>query len=149
MLLSVLMGTTINGLAMIMSSGNMFGLQNLFLRISSILIEASCTTTKDTSLNYPPLQEKGRIDEHVAKFELLDLLRNQQRLQIRGSGNYNKILVRGHKSIQGDNDPLNVLDGVVLGRTYLDVANAVDVTHVEHVITNTSSTCRKIRLKRS
>lgn len=78
----------------------------------------------------PTAMEKSK---DLAKITLIDFLRNQPGIQIRGSGNFYKILVRGHKSFQDADDPLYVLDGVPIGRSYNDAAMTIDVTQIETV----------------
>jgi len=66
--------------------------------------------------------------------QLIDLIRNQSGVEVRGGGPDYLVLVRGAKSITGDNNPLYVVDGVQVGRKYSDAASSVDVFLIENVL---------------
>ena len=108
----------------------------MFLRIfliSICLYFISCSSTQPLTTeesSSPTAMEKS---QNLAKLRLIDYLRNQPGIQIRGSGNFYKILIRGHKSFQGADDPLYVLDGVPIGRDYKTAATTVDVTQIDKV----------------
>ena len=65
----------------------------------------------------------------------LDMLRAEPGLEIRGTGSPQNvlILVRGVHSITGDNNPLYVLDGVPVGRSFYEVNALVDVHSVASI----------------
>ena len=96
-----------------------------------VIITLSCSSTQSPNDVLAPSQKEK--SQHLAKLTLVDYLRNQPGVQIQGSGNHYKILIRGHKSIQGDNHPLYVLDGVPIGRSYNDAATTVDVTQIDRI----------------
>jgi len=63
---------------------------------------------------------------------LLDMLRRGPYLNIIGSGNNATVLIRGIRSIEGNNEPLFVVDGTPLGNGYSS-ASSIDVTTVESI----------------
>ncbi len=65
--------------------------------------------------------------------ELADILRLQPSLQVRGQGSNVTVIVRGDKSFSQTSEPLYVLDGVPVGRSYNDVANTVDPRRVASI----------------
>ena len=60
----------------------------------------------------------------------LDMLRGEPGLDIRGSGDNVNIFVRGANSLLGDNNPLYVVDGLAVGRTFKDASSQIDVHRV-------------------
>jgi len=63
---------------------------------------------------------------------LIDMLREQPRLTITGSGSNATIRIRGNKSLLGDNEPLFVVDGTPVG-TYGSISTAIDVNSVASI----------------
>ena len=63
---------------------------------------------------------------------LLDRLRHEPQLTISGSDNNPNIRIRGSSSIEGENEPLFVLDGTPLGNGYHN-ATSVDVNEVANI----------------
>ena len=63
----------------------------------------------------------------------LDMLRGEPGLDIRGSGDNVNIFVRGANSLLGDNNPLYVVDGLAIGRTFKDASSQIDVHRVTSV----------------
>ena len=99
----------------------------------SCLYFISCSSSQQIVTDDSSVPTASEKSHNLAKITLIDYLRNQPGVQIRGNGNFYKILIRGHKSIQGDNDPLYVLDGVSIGRSYNDAAMTIDVMQIESV----------------
>ncbi len=97
------------------------------------LILISCKSSYNDPLLSDYSKSSAAETNNIGKITLIDHLRSKPGLDIRGSANSYKILIRGHKSFQGHSDPLFVLDGVVIGRTYRDAANAVDVTQITSI----------------
>lgn len=64
---------------------------------------------------------------------LLDRLRAQPELTISGSENDPTIRIRGNTSIQGDNEPLFVVNGNPVGNGYTSISYSVDVNNVESI----------------
>lgn len=69
-----------------------------------------------------------RVDNN--NLELEDYLRQLPGVRFSGQGN---VLVRGVNSIQGDNRPLFVVDGVNVGRDYIGVRNIVEVENINYI----------------
>lgn len=93
----------------------------------------SCKSSENSISQDPSSNVQNQKFEHLAKQNLVDFLRNKPGVRIIGSGDHFQVLIRGQKSFQGNNDPLYVLDGVPIGRTYKDASTAVDVTQIESV----------------
>jgi TonB-dependent SusC/RagA subfamily outer membrane receptor len=64
---------------------------------------------------------------------LLDRLRDQSELTIGGSENDPTIRIRGNTTLQGDNEPLFVLNGNPVGTGYTSVSYSVDVNNVASI----------------
>ena len=92
-----------------------------------------CTSTQKTPDGLSVEHKQDHKSKDLAKIRLIDHLRNQPGVQITQLGNQYEILIRGHKSFQGESAPLYVLDGVMLGRSYRDAESTVDVTQIKRV----------------
>ena len=64
---------------------------------------------------------------------LLDRLRYQSELTISGPESSPSIRIRGTTSIEGDNEPLFVVNGNPMGTGYSSVVSAVEVNNVESI----------------
>ncbi len=65
--------------------------------------------------------------------ELIQLLQTTPGLQVTNVGGEPQILIRGSRTLQGDNRPLYVLDGVPIGRSYDEANAAIDLPRVQSV----------------
>lgn len=74
-----------------------------------------------------------RKAENRVPTQLIDLIRRQPGVEVRGSGTNVLVLIRGAKSMTTDNNPLYVVDGVQMGQNYNSVAAAVDIFLIESV----------------
>lgn len=103
-----------------------------FIGLFALLLLVSCDTgkkaTKDTAMVEPVQQDfKGQR-------QLIDYLRRMPGVEVRGAGNNVLVLVRGVKSITGDNNPLYVVDGVQMGNNYSQVAALADRFAIDKVV---------------
>jgi TonB-dependent SusC/RagA subfamily outer membrane receptor len=104
------------------------GMVVLFISIASY----GCKSTQNT-ISAPERKKGWEIDNSGNDLELVDLLRRVPGLYVRGSGSNVDVTIRGAKSIQGDNSPLYVLEGVPLGRDYSSVASSININEVESI----------------
>lgn len=73
------------------------------------------------------------VDEYGFGISLSDYLRRVSGLTVRGSGSNVSVNIRGTSSFMSTNEPLFVLDGQTIGRSYSDVENMVNVRDIDHV----------------
>ncbi|MEX0894967.1 MAG: TonB-dependent receptor plug domain-containing protein [Balneolaceae bacterium] len=73
------------------------------------------------------------VDEYQFGIELSDYLRRVPGVLVRGSGNNVSVNVRGSSSFMATNEPLFVLDGQPIGRSYSEVRNMVNVRDIDYV----------------
>jgi outer membrane receptor for ferrienterochelin and colicin len=66
--------------------------------------------------------------------QLIDYLRTTPGVEVRGGGSNLLVLVRGAKSITGNNNPLYVVDGVIMGYDYYQAASAADRFMIDKVV---------------
>jgi outer membrane cobalamin receptor len=84
----------------------------------------SCTSTGSASAT--------PSKEDIPYTSLLDRLRREPQLTISGSDLNPIIRIRGSRSIEGNNEPLFVLDGTPLGYGYAN-ARSIDVNEVHSI----------------
>ena len=100
-------------------------LQALMFALLILVIPFGCSTT-NKGITSEAKQEKVYTT-------LLDRLRDQSELTISGSENDPTIRIRGNTSLQGDNEPLFVVNGNPVGSGYSSVSYSVDVNNVESI----------------
>lgn len=99
-----------------------------FVWLSAVLLFLSCNSSKGLTSASPP----EKVD-YQGKRELVDYLRRTPGVEVRGSGSNILVLVRGAKSVSTDNNPLYVVDGVQVGRSYAAAASAANTFMIEYV----------------
>ncbi len=101
---------------------------NLSFLILALAVTFSCETTKGVAS-----EELSDAERYEGIRELSDYLRTIPGVELRGSGDYIDVYIRGAKSITGDNNPLYVVDGVILGRDYASAARAANSFAITNV----------------
>jgi len=99
--------------------------QPLLLTLLLFLLGALC----DCRSSAPAGVKPGDDVPYVA---MIDRLRKEPQLTITGPDSNPTILIRGFKSIEGNNEPLFVVDGTPLGHGYSSVTS-VDVNQVKSI----------------
>ena len=111
-----------------MKTKNLFTIAVLFLALG---LQYGCsssnavTDSATTSNTVTPSDDLGFNS-------LLDMLRRQPNLFIRGNGPNATVTIRGARSIEGTNEPLFVVEGTPIGYGY-NSASSIDVTTVESI----------------
>lgn len=103
-----------------------------------LLVSITLTTACDTS-SRTATDARNPLDQQFNN-SLADVLRKNTGLQVMGSGDNVKILVRGISSIKLNTQPLYVIDGVPIGNDYAAANNLInpnDITKVK-VLRSTS-----------
>lgn len=92
----------------------------------------SCHTTQ--KMNGDEATVVSNKQDFKGQRQLIDYLRQTPGVEIRGGGNNVLVLVRGAKSFTGNNNPLYVVDGVIVGEDYNQVASLADRFAIENVV---------------
>ncbi len=98
----------------------------------------SCSATRSVVKNDPQSDESG---SNLISGELAEgtpqnwdnLFRRVPGVQVRGSYPDLSLLIRGAKTLQGDTEPLFVLEGVPLGREFSSLARAANPNDVASI----------------
>ena len=104
------------------------------LLIVSLALTSACDTSSRVTKD-----AKNPLDQQFNN-SLADVLRKNTGLQVMGSGDNVKIIVRGTSTIKLNTQPLYVIDGVPIGNDYSAANNLVnpnDITNVK-VLRSTS-----------
>ena len=105
----------------------------LFLVVAGGITLISCSTTKKGKSGAEAgTYEKPKRD-YKGQRQLVDYLRTSPGVEIRGDLSNPLIIIRGIKSMSGDNNPLYVIDGVIIGNSYAQAASAADRFMIESV----------------
>ena len=102
--------------------------RNFVILIAALMI-FSCNASKELA----SADRQSKKVDYSGKRELIDHLRGSPGVEIRGSGTDFLILIRGVKSINTDNNPLYIVDGVNMGRSYASAAAAANSFEIERV----------------
>ncbi|MCB0667901.1 MAG: TonB-dependent receptor plug domain-containing protein [Saprospiraceae bacterium] len=103
-----------------------------FVGLLAVLLAVGCSTSKNTQSDNVAYEK--RKQDFKGQRQLIDYLRREPGVEVRGGGNNILVLVRGVKSITGNNNPLYVVDGVQMGNDYNQVAALADRFAIENVI---------------
>ncbi len=94
----------------------------------------SCSTANKATAGTATAATTEQSDDTEPAFrELVDLLRSEPGLDIRGNAPNYSITVRGKKSFLSGHDPLYVIDGIAVGTSYAQAANMINITDVASV----------------
>lgn len=100
-----------------------------FVLLIAVFILSSCNTSKQLASHD---RQSNKVD-YSGKRELIDYLRGTAGVEVRGSGTDLLVLIRGVKSMTTDNNPLYIVDGVNMGRSYESAATAANTFEIERV----------------
>ena len=91
----------------------------------AILLSCSTQDRLGSSANAPKEQPAYR--------ELIDILSKEPGLDVKKAGSTYDITIRGKKTFNTSHQPLYVIDGMVIGTSYEDAANSINVTDIANV----------------
>jgi len=112
---------------------------NLFLKIMYsvvILISISmlsCASYKNSSTTNETSEDRSFKNNESSTLNWGSVLRNVSGLRVSGSYPDLNVVLRGVRSFISSTDPLYVLDGVVLGRSFHDLDTVADPINVKNV----------------
>lgn len=95
------------------------------LSLLSFLI-IGCSTSKGSL-------SKKDSNPNIQYTSLVQLLRGKPNLKITGNGDNLSVIIRGERSLLGNNEPIYMLDDVVIGNTYKEAASGIDPSDVARV----------------
>ena len=101
----------------------------ILISICSVAIMTACNTTKSTSSAANENEEK----QLPAYRELIDILSKEPGLDVKKAGGTYDITIRGKKTFNTSHQPLYVVDGMVLGTSYEDAVNSINIVDVASV----------------
>lgn len=90
---------------------------------SFIYMIIGCSTT-----NGSVAKQEADQDNHYTS--LVQILRGKPSLKISGSGADYIVMIRGERSFFDNNEPLYMLDDVVIGNTYKEAASGIDPSEI-------------------
>lgn len=103
--------------------------------ISICLIVAACASSKknDPILEVLQVPIPNEVTPAMANLQLSEYLKRIPGIQVSGAVSDPQISIRGINTFGAGNEPLYVLDGVVIGSSYNQVTSLVEVTDIEKV----------------
>lgn len=97
----------------------------LFLLMLACAIQYGCASSGGATTSTP-------TETDIPYVSMLDRLRKVPNLMITGTQDNPIILIRGNRSMEGENEPLFEVDGTIVGNGY-DSIRSVDVNEVESI----------------
>lgn len=97
---------------------------------------ASCTIGEDVSQNADGADSQlhgSDIETDASSIDLDQYLSRLSGVQVRGSGRYADISVRGASSIEDDTTPLFIIDDVQVGKDFARIFDMVNMEKVENI----------------
>ena len=94
---------------------------------------SSCSSSRGVSTYDEPSQQTKLVGQGQSNNNLADFMRKNTSLNIQGQHPNVKIDIRGINTIKGDARPYFIVDGIRLGRSYVQANNAVNLTNVRRI----------------
>lgn len=79
------------------------------------------------------LNPEKSIEENVTYYNLAERLRTMSGIQVLGNGDDVNVVIRGIQSFGADPNPIYVVDGLNMGRSYRAVNAAIDVNQIKRL----------------
>lgn len=108
-----------------------------------LLIFSSCTSTHsaqnkpynshETVRNGSFLGSAGSVDVRQSHLDLATYLRKVPGIMVKGSGDNASAYVRGVNSLSQEKQPLYVVNSTIVGNSFQQVNNAVDINDISNV----------------
>lgn len=100
-----------------------------------ILVMTSCASSKknDSTLEVLQVPTPNELTPKMVNLELSEYLKRIPGIQVTGAGSSAQISIRGLNTFGAGNEPLFVLDGVVVGNSYSQVVSLVEVADIDKV----------------
>ena len=102
-----------------------------------VTIIVSCASSGETSESNNSAEglrrDKSVVEVNNVSLALSDYLRRVSGVVVYGSGSNVKITIRGSTSLVSSTDPLFVIDGQRVGRSYVRVSGMVPVTEIDRI----------------
>lgn len=104
--------------------------------IISAAFLANCTIGEDVSQNADSTDSQlhgSEIETDAGSIDLDQYLSRLSGVQVRGSGRYADIRVRGASSIEDDTTPLFIIDDVQVGKDFARIFEMVNMEQVKNI----------------
>ncbi len=103
----------------------------LFFIASTFLLFSNCNIQRKSSSD-TTVEPRSKGTPGVYQ-SLVDYLRRHPSIRIIGSGEDTQVFIRGMDTIVGETEPLFVIDGTMVGNSYVLAARIVDVNDIKSV----------------
>ncbi len=111
---------------------NISHLKTSLFAIACMLLVSSCYTSEKAIQND---KDENMVDANVQGMrQLIDYIRVQPGVEVRGGASNPIAVIRGAKSFSGENEPIYVVDGVIVGNSYREAVSSVDIFNIERVM---------------
>lgn len=108
--------------------------RSIITAVFGIACLLSCGPSRVIKSDQTAREKSGAERDFKGQRELIDYLKTIPGVEVRGGGANLLVLVRGAKSINGNNNPLYVVDGVIMGYNYYHAASAADRFMIDKVV---------------
>lgn len=107
----------------------------IFLSIlATVFLFAGCSSTGSVAESEKKENPRGSVSEDYNNFySLADFLYRVPGVNVSGSGNNVRVIVRGVNSFKLDVSPLYVIDGTAVGRSYSQVNSMLSPKDIDYV----------------
>ncbi len=107
----------------------------LFIFIAALFAISCATSDSATQTELRQVQQPIDVvnDDKDYHRDLADFLRRVPGVNITGSGNNQRVTIRGISSITSGIEPLFLIDGLIAGTSYMEVNNRINVRDIDYV----------------
>lgn len=115
-------------------SGDIIMKVSSLIGVGILLVVFGCASAEEMKETSSSGNENGSsVEVNDASLDLASYLRQVSGLTVQGSGSNAMVFIRGSQSVNSNNQPLFVVDGSRVGRTFSQVDSIVDVNDIEKV----------------
>lgn len=107
----------------------------LLIILAAFLAISCATSDSATQTELRQVQEPIDVvnDDKDYFRDLADFLRRVPGVNITGTGNNQRVVIRGVSSFNSGIEPLFVIDGLIAGTSYMEVNNRINVRDIDYV----------------
>lgn len=105
----------------------------IVVTVTAFIVSGCASSGAGTNTNRDSSERLSRVKVENGNISLADYLRRVPGVNVQGSGNNVRILIRGVNTFRGGTDPLFYIDQTRVGRSYSQVNSMINMNDVDNI----------------